>query len=86
MIHPRTLEDDSVLPHYGSENFQKEYGKKIVDSRPKSKRIQSLRFYRPRRQGKVISEVSVPQMPMPGGASSLREAMIEVSFVLFSIP
>ena len=30
MIHPTTLEDDSVLPHYGSENFKKDYGTKLL--------------------------------------------------------
>jgi len=30
MIHPRTLEDDSVLPYSGSENFKKDYGTKLL--------------------------------------------------------
>ena len=30
MIHSRTLEDDSVLPHSGSENFKNDYGTKLL--------------------------------------------------------
>ena len=71
MIHPRTLEDDSVLPHSGSENLKKDYGT-IVDSSLKAKRIQSLRFYRPHGQGKlsvrlVFHECRCPEGPRRQG-------------------